>query len=190
MIRGVIMITYNLKTGQNSVLRGLIAEEFARYILNQRMPLLILRPKIILEVLSEALIKGSSVDFLWKYQQAMDFFAIGPILNDDVIQFSTEQIIHKFFYSKGDLTRYLHSEQQSQILKGFIIEVKSRTTANPRDVFEFSFSPNQEVMLSQSGDKFDIILCGVTFSDNWNLSIVFYDRNQKILPMDYFAIDR
>ncbi|MFX0084165.1 MAG: hypothetical protein ACFFAU_00710 [Candidatus Hodarchaeota archaeon] len=183
------MITYNLKTGQNSVLRGLIAEEFARYILNQRMPLLILRPKTVLDLLNDLLIKGSLVDFLWKYQKSMDFFAIGPILSEDSLQFSTEQLLHKFFYSKGDITRYLLNNQQSQMLKGFIIEVKSRTTANPREVFEFSFSPNQESMLSQCGEDFDIILCGVTFTENWNLSIAFYDRNLKILPRDYFSID-
>ncbi len=153
------------------------------------MPLLILRPKIVLDLLDELMIKGSLVDFLWKYQQSMDFFAIGPILSEDAAQFSTEQLIQKFFYSKGDLTKYLPNNQQSQILKGFIIEVKSRTTANPREFFEFSFSPNQELMLSQCGEDFDIILCGVTFTENWDLSIAFYDRNLKIIPKNYFSID-
>jgi hypothetical protein len=183
------MITYNLKTGQNSVLRGLIAEEFTRYILTQRMPILVLRPKEALGIIDESSIKGKTVDFLKKYQQTMDFFGIGPVLRDDILQFSTEQIIKRFFIEKGDLTRYLMKESQSLSQRGFIIEVKSRTKVNPREPFEFSFSPNQELMLRQDYEDFDIILCGVTFSEDWNLSVVFYDRNQKLIPKAYFSTD-
>ena len=186
--KGSLMFTYNLKTGQNSVLRGLIAEEFARYILSQRMPLLIMRPRNVLKITNELSIKGSHVDFLRKNHQSMDFFGIGPIFRDDILQFNREQIIYQFFYDQGDLTRYLIKGNNNQIQKGFIIEVKSRTTANPRDPFEFSFSPNQERMLKQCTEDFDIILCGVTFTDDWNLSIIFCDRNQKILPKKYFSI--
>ena len=177
------MITYNLKTGQNSVLRGLIAEEFARYILIQRMPILILRPKEVLGIVDEYSIKGKNVEFLRKYQQTIDFFGIGPVLQDDILQLSTEQIIKRFFIEKGDLTRYLMKEPKSLSQRGVIIEVKSRTMVNPRDPFEFSFSPNQELMLKEDYEDFDIILCGVTLSDDWNLSVVFYDRNQKIIPI-------
>ena len=190
MIDGAFMITYNLKTGQNSVLRGLIAEEFARYILTQRMPIFILRPKVVLEIIDESSIKGKNVDFLRKYQQTMDFFGIGPVLREDVLQLSTEQIIKKFFIEKGDLTRYLINDQRSLIQRGFIIEVKSRTKANLREPFEFSFSPNQELMLKHDYEDFDIILCGVTFSEDWNLSVVFCDRNQKLIPKEYFSIDQ
>ena len=189
MIEGYLMITYNVKTGQNTVLRGVIAEEFVRYTLTQRMPIIILRPRFILEKLASFSIKGKKIDFLRKYQQTMDFFGIGPIIRDDKLQFSIEQIIYNFFFNKRNLDQYLSGVQQIQTLKGFIIEVKSRTTANPRDFFEFSFSPNQEMMLTQLIDDFDVILCGVTFTENWNLSVVFCDRNQKILPSDYFSID-
>ena len=139
MIEGYLMITYNVMTGQNTVLRGLVAEEFVRYTLTQRMPIIILRPRFILEKLASFSIKGKKIDFLRKYQQTMDFFGIGPIIREDKLQFSIEQIIYNFFVNKGNLDQYLSGVQQVQILKGFIIEVKSRTTANPRDFFEFSF---------------------------------------------------
>ena len=79
MIEGYLMITYNVMTGQNTVLRGLVAEEFVRYTLTQRMPIIILRPRFILEKLASFSIKGKKIDFLRKYQQTMDFFGIGPI---------------------------------------------------------------------------------------------------------------
>ena len=75
----VSFIAYNIKTGQNTVLRGLIAEEFARYTLTQRYPIIMLRPIKVLEYLSKYSVQGAHTNFLNQFQQTMDFIGFGPI---------------------------------------------------------------------------------------------------------------
>ena len=187
----LLKLIYNLKTGQNTVLRGSVAEEFARYILSQRIPILILRPSIVLKHLEKASIEGRYVEFLKKNQQTMDFLGIFPFFAGGK-QFPTvEETVCRFFYEKEGLTRFIIKDNKMNQLKGFIIEVKSRTTSNTWAPFQFSFSPNQEEMFNQSR-RFDleIILCGVTFSSDWILTIVFCNGNQKILPEEFFMRDQ
>lgn len=180
---------YNLKRGENTVLRGLVAEEFARYILSQRFPILIIRPSMALKYLEKSSVKGRHVDFLLKNQKTMDFLGIFPFFQDKNAQLTSEEIVCRFFYEKEGLVRYLSKEPLINQLRGFIIEVKSRTSTNSWAPFQFSFSTNQKEMLDQSQRfDFEIILCGVTFASDWNLSAVFCDINQKILSEDFFAI--
>jgi hypothetical protein len=187
----LLTLFYNLKTGQNTVLRGSVAEEFARYTLSQRMPILILRPSVALKYLENASIKGRYVDFLKKNQQTMDFLGIYPFFSEGKQYTTVEETVCRFFYEKEGLTRYIIKDNQITQLRGFIIEVKSRTTTNTWAPFEFSLSPNQEEMLNQSkGFALEIILCGVTFSSDWLLTIVFCDGKQKILPEEFFIIDQ
>lgn len=182
---------YNLLKGENTVLRGLIAEEFARYILSRCFPILTLRPSTALNYLDNASVKGMSVDFLRKNQQTMDFLGIAPFFQNGDLQLSPEEIVYQFFYEKEGLNRYLKKKIHINRLRGFIIEVKSRTTTNSWAPFQFSFSPNQKEMLNQSQKfSFKTILCGVTFSSDWNLSVVFCDNNQKVLQENFFAIDQ
>lgn len=182
---------YNLIKGENTVLRGLIAEEFARYIISQRFPILILRPSTALNYLDKSSVKGMSVDFLRKNQQTMDFLGIAPFFQNGDLQLTPEEIVYRFFNEKEGLDRYLKKKIYINRLRGFIIEVKSRTTTNSWAPFQFSFSPNQKEMFDQSHKfSFKTILCGVTFSSDWNLSVVFCDNNQKILQENFFAIDQ
>lgn len=178
---------YNLLKGENTVLKGLVAEEYARYTLSQRFPILIVRPSIALKYLDKASIVGRYVDFIRKNQQTMDFLGIAPYYKDDNFHFKPEEIICQFFYAKEGLTRFLIQETSSNQLSGFIIEVKSRTGINAWAPFQFSFSPNQKEMIDQS-QRYDlkIILSGVTFASDWNLSIAFCDKNQKMISEEFF----
>ena len=181
------MLSYNLKTGQNTALRGLIAEEFARYVLMNRFPLIVVRPQLILDVIKTEGISGVFKTFLEKYQQTMDYFGICISENDQ--DSSAKDIFLNFFWQKEGLTRFLIPEK-NQNLRGFIIEVKSRTTNNAWAPFNYSFSPNQTQMLDECKDmKIEVILCGVTLENNWNLTITFADRNQKVLAEDFFDIN-
>lgn len=179
---------YNLRNGENTVLRGLVAEEAACYILTQRYPILVLRPKKALNYLDRGAVEGTSVEFLRKNQKTMDFFGLFPFFRSDDLQMTTEEIICKFFLEKEGLDHYFTKEPFTQQVKGFIIEVKSRTTENTWTPFDFVFSTNQKKMFNQCNKiNFRIILCGVTFAPDWNLSIVFCDINQKILPENFLA---
>ncbi len=181
------MLSYNLKTGQNTVLRGLIAEEFARYVLMNRFSIIVVRPDFILDLIKVEGISGTFKSFLEKYQQTMDYFGVSITETDQ--DSSLKDIFLKFFWQKEGLTRFLVPEK-NQALRGFIIEVKSRTTSNAWTPFNYSFSPNQIQMFDECKDmKIDVILCGVTMEDNWNLTITFADRNQKILSDNFFVIN-
>ncbi|MFX1285270.1 MAG: hypothetical protein ACFFB5_16580 [Promethearchaeota archaeon] len=181
---------YNLIKGENTVLRGLIAEEFARYILSQRFPILVIRPAAALRYLETTSIQGRNIDFLQKNQKTMDFLGITPYFQREEFQLTPKETIYKFFNEEEGLNRYLRNETHFNQLKGFVIEVKSRTSTNSWAPFRFSFSPNQEEMLVECQKlNFDIILCGVTFTSDWNLSVVFCDRQQKILSEDFFVIN-
>jgi hypothetical protein len=71
-------------------------------------------------------------------------------------------------------------------LKGFIIEVKSRATEHHWKPFQYSFSEKQEEMFIKSKSfNFEVILCGVTFAKDWDISVVFTDVRGKILPSDF-----
>ncbi|UCG90123.1 MAG: hypothetical protein JSU57_06620 [Candidatus Heimdallarchaeota archaeon] len=182
---------YNIIKGENTVLRGLIAEEFARYILSQRFPILVIRPSTALRYLENTAIKGKNVDFLRKNQKTMDFLGIIPFFKSEELQLTPEETVNRFFYEKEGLNRYLKKEIHFNQLRGFIIEVKSRTTTDSWAPFQFTFSPNQREMLDHSRKfDFDIILCGVTFSSDWNLSVVFCDRQQKIISEDFYVINQ
>lgn len=177
---------YNIKTGQNTVLRGLIAEEFARYTLTQRFPILIERPRVILDYLDELSLNNGRVIFLNKFQKTMDFFGIGPIINGNNNQLNTKDMIYKFFYEAEGLGRFLSSNEKNDRLEGIIIEVKSRTSINSWTPFQYSFSSKQELMLAESRRfGFKIILCGVTLENNWNISAIFTDEKEKILTEDF-----
>ncbi|MFX1504848.1 MAG: hypothetical protein ACFFDC_01930 [Promethearchaeota archaeon] len=178
---------YNLLKGENTVLRGLVAEEFTRYILSKRLPILIVRPMKALKILDEASVAGEYVDFIRKNQQTMDFIGITPYYKDEDPRIRQEDLICQFFYEKEGLTRFLSNNALSKQLDGFIIEVKSRTSTDSWAPFQFSFSPNQLEMIDQIlRYDFKIILSGVTFASDWNLSVVFCDRNQKIISEEFF----
>ncbi|UCG03698.1 MAG: hypothetical protein JSW11_06865 [Candidatus Heimdallarchaeota archaeon] len=177
---------YNLLTGENTVLRGLIAEEFTRYILTQRFPILIVRPSTVLKYLDKASIVGRYVDFIRKNQQTMDFLGIAPYHREN--EFKPEEIIYQYFSEKEGLTRFLKAKNNLPWLKGYVIEVKSRTGINTWSPFQFSFSPNQIKMLNQIQNyDFKIVLSGVTFVSDWNLSIVFCDKNQRQYLGDFIT---
>ena len=179
---------YNILEGGNTVLRGLIAEEYARYILIQRYPLTILRPKTVLHYLRKKMIKGQIVNFIKKYNQTMDYFGIGPIFEEDTQQLSTEEIVSTFFYAKEGLPQFMNKNEWVDKLEGFIIEVKSRTNMNSWAPFQYSLSTKQEKMINQSKKLgFNTILCGVTFGNNWNLSVVITNEYGKILPRDFLT---
>ncbi len=182
---------YNLIKGENTVLRGLIAEEFARYILSLRFPILVVRPSTALRYLETTTVQGRNVDFLRKNQKTMDFLGITPFFPSDELQLTPKELVHRFFYEREGLNRYLMNGTCFNQLKGFVIEVKSRTSTNSWAPFQFSFSSNQKEMFDQiETHDFEIILCGVTFTSDWNLSVVFCDSNQKILSDDFFVIDQ
>ena len=180
---------YNLLKGENTVLRGLLAEEFTRYTLAKRLPILIIRPVKALNFLEKASITGKYVDFIRMNQQTMDFIGITPYYRDNDLRVRPEDLVCQFFYEKEGLTRFLSNNALSKQLGGFIIEVKSRTSTDSWAPFQFSFSPNQLGMIDQSQNyDFKIILSGVTFSSDWNLSVVFCDRNQRVLSEEFFKI--
>lgn len=184
------MVIYNIRTGQNTVLRGLLAEEFAKYMLVKRFPLLIVRPEVALQYIEE-IPNGNVIQFLQEYQQTMDYFGIGPVEEDDIIQLTQEGIIKRFFSVKEGLTRYLLDDLWAKQLRGFVIEVKSRTDMNTRAPFYFSFSPKQEAMLKKIENLgLELIIAGVTFQDNWNISVTFTNERGKILSEDFLIKDQ
>jgi hypothetical protein len=188
----VELIIYNIKTGKNTVLRGLIAEEFARYTLTQRYPVIVIRPEKVLEFLTEQSIEGPHVQFLRQYSHTMDFFGLGPILvADDSPSISISKMVQDFFYKQNGLTKFLIQPFQEVPTRGYIIEVKSRSTKNYWKPFQYSFSENQEKMFSNSKlFNFEIVLCGVTFAQEWEIAVVFTNLEGKILPQGYFMEDR
>ena len=183
---------YNIKTGKNTVLRGQIAEEFARYTLTQRYPIIVFRPEKVLEFLDEQSIDGPHVQFLRQYAQTMDFFGLGPILeNDESPSIPINKMVQDYFYYQNGLTKYLVQPLLDVSPKGYIIEVKSRSTKNYWKPFHYSFSENQERMFSQSKRfNLEIVLCGVTFAQNWEIAVVFTNLEGKILPQEYFMQDQ
>ena len=183
---------YNIKTGKNTVLRGLLAEEFARYTLSQRHPIIVLRPAKILEYLSEQTVEGLHVQFLRRYAHTMDFFGLGPILEtEESLSIPLSKIIQDFFYKQNGLTKYLVQPLPEFLIKGYIIEVKSRSTKNFWSPFQYTFSTNQEKMFTQSKRfNFEVILCGVTFANDWDMAVVFTNLEGKILPQDHFMEDQ
>ncbi|MFW9778305.1 MAG: hypothetical protein ACFFE8_05575 [Candidatus Heimdallarchaeota archaeon] len=180
----ILSSSYNILTGQNSVLRGLIAEEFVRYFMSQQFPLLVLRPKIVLRYLDDTNIRGRTVNFVRKYQQTMDFFGLGPIDESMLLQRSAKDLLTSWFYMNEGLPRFFQDDDYVLRLHGFAIEVKSRTTSKIWSSFQYNFSPNQENMFEECNEVgLQSILCGVTFGANWDISIVFANHRGKIIPM-------
>ncbi len=179
-----------MKNGQNTVLRGLLAEEFARYFLTQKYPLLIMRPVKVLDILSEDKLMSGHFEFLEKYQQTMDYIGFGPI-NQPLEEHSTHrETILNYFYEQNGLTKYFSGLRPSIKINGYIIEVKSRTGENFWKPFNYSFSVKQEQMFEESKKyNFKIILCGITFEKDWNLGVIFTNQRGKILPPDFVTKD-
>jgi hypothetical protein len=188
----VEFIIYNIKTGRNTVLRGLIAEEFARYTLTQRYPVIVFRPEKVLEFLAEQSIEGGHVQFLRQYSHTMDFFGLGPILlADDSPSIPISKLVQDFFYKQDGLTKFLKQPAQEVPTRGYIIEVKSRSTKNYWKPFQYSFSENQDKMFSNSKRfNLEIVLCGVTFAQEWDIAVVFTNLKGKVLPQGYFMEDQ
>lgn len=185
---GGLKSIYNIKNGQNTVLRGFLAEEFARYMLVQKFPLLIVRPRKVIELLVNEKFKSRHLEFLIKYQQTMDFIGFGPIIQTLEEQNTLRESLINFFYAQDGLTKYFDSTHSSSKIEGYLIEVKSRTSENYWKPFNYSFSVKQEEMFEESRNyNFNIIICGVTFEDDWNLGILYTDRNGKILPSDLIS---
>jgi hypothetical protein len=174
------------------VLRGLIAEEYVRYTLTQHHPLIVLRPEKVLNFLIELSIEGPYVKFLRQYSQTMDFFGLGPIIeSNESLPIPISKMIQDFFYEQSGLTKYIVQPRQEVPTRGYIIEVKSRSTKNYWKPFQYTFSDNQEQMFSQSKRfNFEIVLCGVTFAQNWEIAVVFTNLEGKILPQEYFKQDQ
>jgi hypothetical protein len=122
----------------------------------------------------------------------MDFIAFGPIDEpESTIPLSVTEIIVAFFHKQDGLTKFFPSGSKIEGLKGFIIEVKSRTTEYHWKPFQYSFSKNQELMFTKCKNfNFDVILCGVTFANDWEVSVVFTDLKGKILPPDFLRGDQ
>jgi hypothetical protein len=176
--------SYNILKVQNSVLRGLIAEEFARYSIGQRFPLLVLRPKVIIRYLDDANIQGRTVDFIRKYQQTMDFFGLGPVTEDAILQRTVKDLLIAWFYMIEGLPRFFHGDESIKRLQGFVIEVKSRTSSQAWRAFQYNLSPNQDLMFEACTEVgLRVILCGVTFEADWNMSIVFANHRGKIISI-------
>jgi hypothetical protein len=130
--------------------------------------------------------KSRHLEFLIKYQQTMDFIGFGPINQSLGEQTTFREVLINFFYAQDGLTKYFGSSYHSSNINAYLIEVKSRTGVNFWNPFNYSFSTKQEEMFDESKSyNFKIILCGVTFEKDWNLGIVYTDRNGKILPDDF-----
>lgn len=183
-------MVYNIKTGSNTVLRGLLAEEFTRYTLSQRYPIIVLRPHKVIEILTENQTEGPHFNFLTQYQKTMDFIGFGPIqMTETSPPLSISDLVQNFFYHQDSLIRYFPSNSFESKLTSYIIEVKSRSTKNHWNPFIYSFSPNQEEMLLKASKyRFKVILCGVTLANDWEISVIFTNPQGKILPQDFFLI--
>ncbi|MHA1973778.1 MAG: hypothetical protein ACTSW1_12335 [Candidatus Hodarchaeales archaeon] len=180
------MWRYNIKTGKNTVLRGLITEELTLYILTKNFPILVMRPTKALEILSSLQLNSNKYEFLKKYQQTMDFFGLGPVFQDIRYPLSNREILLKYFEYEQGLNKFFTTEKWIKKLQGYIIEVKSRTSQNSLKAFNYSFSTNQVKMISQVRRLgFKIILAGVTFEQDWEVSVVFTNENGTILSKDF-----
>ncbi len=122
----------------------------------------------------------------------MDFFGLGPVLEtNELPSIPISKMIQDFFYKQDGLTKYLVQPLQEVPTRGYIIEVKSRSTKNYWNPFYYSFSENQEKMFSQSKRfNFEIVLCGVTFAQDWEIAVVFTNLEGKVLPQGYFMQDQ
>jgi len=169
-----------------------LAEEFARYSLTQRHPVIVLRPEKILTYLSEKNVDGPHVQFLRRYAYTMDFFGFGPVLEtEELLSIPLNKLIQDFFYKQNGLTKYLVQPLSEVSINGYIIEVKSRSTKNYWKPFQYSFSSNQEKMFTQSKRfNLEVLLCGVTFAQDWEMAVVFTNLEGKILPQGYFMQDQ
>ncbi len=122
----------------------------------------------------------------------MDFIGFGPIKNNETsLPELGSGLVRNYFYEQDGLTPFLPSNSEQTKINGYIIEVKSRTTKNHWKPFTYSFSINQEKMFSKSVKyKFKVVLCGVSFAEDWELSVVLTNPQGKILPEDYFNSDQ
>ncbi|MCK4849433.1 MAG: hypothetical protein KAT16_10420 [Candidatus Heimdallarchaeota archaeon] len=123
----------------------------------------------------------------------MDFFGLGtPILEtEESLTIPLNKLFQDFFYEQNGLTKYLVNPLPELTIKGYIIEVKSRSTKNYWSPFQYSFSSNQEKMFLESKKlNLEVILCGVTFSQNWDIAVVFTNLEGKILSKEYFMQDQ
>ncbi|MHA1214927.1 MAG: hypothetical protein ACTSPG_06495 [Candidatus Hodarchaeales archaeon] len=180
------MWSYNIETGKNTVLRGLIAEELVHYILTKNFPIIVMRPAKALETLKSLQLNSNKFTFLRTYQQTMDFFGLGPIFKDTRFPHSTQEILLKYFEYEQGLNKFFNNEKWVKDLKGYVIEVKSRTSQNVLKPFNYSFSANQVEMIKKVKTLgFKIILAGVTFEANWNVSVIFTNENGTILTKDF-----
>jgi hypothetical protein len=137
-------------------------------------------------------VEGPHVEFLREYSHTMDYFGLGPILeNEESLTIPITKVIQDFFYKQDGLTKYLVQPLSEDIIKGYIIEVKSRSSKNYWKPFQYSFSHNQEKMFSKSKRfNFQVILCGVTFASDWEMAVVFTNLEGKVLPQEYFIQDQ
>ena len=173
-------------------MRGLIAEEFARYTLLQKFPLIVLRPIKVLDYLEERKIRSPHAKFLQKYSHTMDFFGIGPISDsEEMPAIPTGKLIQDYFYRQDGLTKFIAQPSSQNLIKGYIIEVKSRSTKNHWKPFQYSFSSNQERMLSRLKKyNFEVIICGVTFAKDWKMAVVFTNQDGKIISLSNIMQDQ
>jgi len=181
------MWTYNIEKGSNTKLRGLISEEFVRYTLMANFPILVIKPTRAIKILDDNAISGEFVQFLRDYNQTMDFFGIGPISKEEQTLISINEIVINYFHKLRGLNRFFHRVKWIEELDGFIIEVKSRTSANALTPFNYSLSDKQKQML-YNGKKLglNVIFGGVTFERNWKLSVMFTNEIGTIIGNDYF----
>ncbi len=122
----------------------------------------------------------------------MDFIGFGPIEDPETtIPQSTPDLVQTFFFQQDGLTRYLHPNQKYINLKGYIIEVKSRSTQNHWKPFTYSFSPNQEDMFAKAMKyRFKVVICGITLANDWEISMVLTNPQGKVLSQDFFNSDQ
>lgn len=178
------MWEYDILTGKNTVLRGLIAEEAASYLLKRKLNLIIFRTDKILKFIRKHKIKTNRGKFIRKYKQTMDFFGIyipEEVRKNSLI--SLESVLLSFFTEKEDLRGFIGENLLKECIKGYVIEIKSRVTNSPTKSFNFSFSENQQQMIKKlkNHKSLDLLVVGITMCNNWIINATFFDKNLNVI---------
>ena len=172
-------------------MRGLLAEEFARYTLIQKFPLIVLRPIKILEYLEERKIRSPHAQFLKQYSHTMDFFGVGPISDsEETPAIPTSKLIQDYFYR---LKKHVKPElQTSYHEKGSLMSTKGKADRS-KFVLSEKFANGQikvhwklqividQIMRRNSGyDILDVLiqLC-MPYNIDWEIAYAMFSNKNR-----------
>ncbi len=171
-------------------IRAEMAEMLAKFIATEKLNMLVVRPHEIIQFLSQnnrhaPLLNSPEFLFLKKYQKTMDFFAIWPKTNPNLVGARPTDLIEYYFTNSG-LLKYTNPPT----LRGYALEVKSFQLKHDSQFFDntLTLSEKQKKMIKdiEKNPQMDLLLARVGFWGKYNVSIKFLSIKKNVLSPDLF----